>query len=145
MALGTVLAGRWRPPVSALTFTAWQLVAGGLLLAPLALTIEPRLPRLTLDNWVGFIWLGVFGAAVSYLLWFRGLARLGPQAVSPLVLLSPVTAVLLGWFLASEVFTPLQVLGVALVLGSVLASQRGGAATAAKAKGEIGEPAVRAP
>ena len=37
MALGTALTRHWRPPVSSLTFTAWQLTAGGLLLLPLAL------------------------------------------------------------------------------------------------------------
>ena len=123
MALGTVLAKRWQPPVPALTFTAWQLVAGGLLLAPFALTLEPPPPPLTLPNLAGFVWLGLFGAAVSYFLWFRGLARLGPQAVSPLVLLSPVTAILLGWLAAGETFTPLQLLGVALVMLSVWLSQ----------------------
>jgi probable blue pigment (indigoidine) exporter len=124
MALGTVLAKRWQPPVSALTFTAWQLVAGGLLLAPLALVAEPLAPWPTLDNVLGYVWLGLFGAALSYLLWFRGLARLGPQAVSPLVLLSPVTAVLLGWLVVDETFTPLQLLGIALVLLSVWQSQQ---------------------
>src|SRR5690349_11777367 len=34
MAFGTVLTRRWTPPVSNLTFTAWQLAAGGILLVP---------------------------------------------------------------------------------------------------------------
>jgi probable blue pigment (indigoidine) exporter len=142
MALGTVLAKRWQPPVSALAFTAWQLVAGGLLLAPVALTVERRLPWPTLDNLVGFVWLGLFGGALSYALWFRGLARLGPQAVSPLVLLSPVTAVVLGWLVVDQVLTPMQLLGIALVLLSVWQSQRGRSATAAgQASDEIRAPA----
>ena len=33
---GTVLTRKWRPPVPLLTFTAWQLTAGGLLLLPVA-------------------------------------------------------------------------------------------------------------
>jgi probable blue pigment (indigoidine) exporter len=145
MALGTVLAKRWQPPASALAFTAWQLVAGGLLLAPVALTVEQRPPWPTLDNWVGFVWLGLFGAALSYMLWFRGLARLGPQSVSPLVLMSPVTAVLLGWFVVDEVFTPIQLLGIALVLLSVWQSQRVHAKTRVSAgSGEASELAVRA-
>ena len=37
MAAGTVLSRKWQPPVSLLTFTAWQLTAGGALLLPLAL------------------------------------------------------------------------------------------------------------
>jgi probable blue pigment (indigoidine) exporter len=32
MAFGTVLSRHWQPPVSPLTFTAWQLTAGGILL-----------------------------------------------------------------------------------------------------------------
>ena len=110
------------------------MVAGGILLAPFALAFEPPLPSPTLSNVVGFIWIGLFGGAISYILWFRGLARLGPQAVSPLVLLSPVTAVLLGWLAAAETFTPVQVLGIALVLVSVWLSQRTRAPTAASPK-----------
>ncbi|AMP04204.1 eamA-like transporter family protein [Collimonas pratensis] len=41
MAIGTTLSKRWRAPVAPLTFTAWQLSAGGLLLLPLALWLEP--------------------------------------------------------------------------------------------------------
>jgi probable blue pigment (indigoidine) exporter len=146
MALGTVLARRWQPPVSALTFTAWQLVAGGVLLAPFALALEPPLPSPTLANVAGFVWIGLFGGAISYILWFRGLARLGPQAVSPLVLLSPVTAVLLGWLVADETFTSAQVLGIALVLVSVWASQRIRATAASAKRDEApGEPVARAP
>lgn len=44
MALGTILSRRWQPPVSALTFTAWQVVAGGALFAPVAMLAEPPLP-----------------------------------------------------------------------------------------------------
>ena len=36
MALGTILTKTWQPPVSPLTFTAWQLTAGGILLLPMA-------------------------------------------------------------------------------------------------------------
>ncbi|HYF64925.1 MAG TPA: EamA family transporter, partial [Herpetosiphonaceae bacterium] len=41
MAAGTVIGKKWGlPPVPLLSFTAWQLVAGGLLLAPVALLAE---------------------------------------------------------------------------------------------------------
>jgi hypothetical protein len=69
------------------------------------------------------------------------LVRLGPQAVSPLVLLSPVTAVLLGWLVADEIFTLVQILGIALVLLSVWLSQRIRATGASAKRGEApGEP-----
>lgn len=127
MAAGTVLSRRWRPPVSPLTFTAWQLTAGGVLLVPAALVLEPPLPVPTAANLAGFLYLGLIGAAATYILWFRGLSRLEPGRVAPLGLLSPVTAVLLGWLVVSETLTPVQVLGMAIVLCSVWFGQRGGA------------------
>lgn len=124
MALGTVLSRRWQPPVSPLTFTAWQLSAGGLLLVPAALWLEPALPPLTPANWLGFVYLGLVGAALTYLLWFRGIARLEPSTVAPLGLLSPVTAVILGWLVLAQTLTPLQLVGIGVVLASVWLSQR---------------------
>lgn len=124
MAVGTVLARRWQPPTSALTFTAWQLTASGLQLLPFALIFEWPLPRLTTANVAGFLWLEIMGAAVSYTLWFRGIARLGAAAVSPLVLLSPVTAVLLGWFALDQTLSAVQLGGMALVLVSVWLGQQ---------------------
>jgi probable blue pigment (indigoidine) exporter len=122
MALGVVLTRKWKPPVSALTFTAWQLTAGGLLLLPLAAMIEPPLPHLSMNNIAGFLWLGLFGAALSYFLWFRGIDRLGPAAVTTFGFLSPLTAVFLGWLILGETLTPIQILGAVIVLGSILLS-----------------------
>ena len=124
MACGTVMSRRWAPPVPALTFTAWQLTAGGLLLLPFALWLEPPLPALSAVNVAGFVWLGLVGGALTYLLWFRGLARLDPAAVSALGFLSPMVAVLLGWLLLEQGLGVAQCLGVAIVLVSVWISQR---------------------
>jgi probable blue pigment (indigoidine) exporter len=124
MAFGTVLTRRWQPPVPLLTFTAWQLTAGGLVLLPVALFATPGLPALTGENLLGLAWLGVVGAAATYVLWFRGIARLGPASVAPLGLLSPVTAVILGWALLGQALGPWQLLGMAVVVGSVWLGQR---------------------
>ncbi|MBM1173448.1 EamA family transporter [Microvirga arabica] len=124
MAGGTVLSRRWQPPVSLLTFTAWQLSAGGLLLLPAALWFEPPLPSLTAANVLGLAYLGLIGAALTYIVWFRGIARLEPAAVAPLGLLSPLTAVVLGWLVLSQHLTAMQFVGMAVVLFSVWLSQR---------------------
>jgi probable blue pigment (indigoidine) exporter len=126
MAFGTVLTRRWQPPVSPLTFTAWQLTAGGLLLVPVAFWLEPPLPTLTGENLLGLAYLGLIGAALTYVLWFRGVARIAPSVVSTLGFLSPTTAVLLGWLVAGETLTAAQVAGIAIVLASVWLGQRGG-------------------
>lgn len=124
MAFGTVLSRKWQPPVSPLTFTAWQLTAGGTLLLPVALWLEPPLPALTAANLLGFSYLGLIGAALTYLLWFRGLSRLEPSVVSPLGFLSPMTAVILGWSVLGQSLSPMQLAGMIVVLGSVWLSQR---------------------
>ncbi len=124
MAAGTVLSRKWQPPVPALGFTAWQLTAGGLILLPLALLLEPPLPPLSPANLAGMAWLGLVGAAASYALWFRGVARLEPAAVSMLGMMSPVTAVILGWIWLGQALTPLQAIGAVIILASVWAGQR---------------------
>ncbi|WP_064693473.1 EamA family transporter [Rhizobium aegyptiacum] len=124
MAFGTVLARRWAPPVSSLTFTAWQLTAGGILLVPFALLLEPVLPMPTAANIAGIAWLGLIGAAFTYLLWFRGLSRIEPSAISSLGFLSPLVATLLGWLALGQSLTPAQIGGFALVLAGVWLSQR---------------------
>lgn len=124
MAFGSVLTRKWRPDVSALTFTAWQLTAGGLLLAPFALALEPPLPVPSAANLAGFLWLGLIGAALSYFFWFRGIERLGPTTVTGFGFLSPLTAVLLGWAFLGEGLTPAQLFGATIVLISVWVGSR---------------------
>lgn len=124
MAAGTVLSRRWQPSVSALTFTSWQLTAGGLILLPFALIFEPALPALTSVNIVGLSYLTLIGGALTYALWFRGLALLGPSSVASLGFLSPVSAVVLGWFYLNQQLSTLQFIGMIVILGSVWVSQR---------------------
>lgn len=130
MAFGTVLTRKWQPPVSLLTFTAWQLTAGGLLLLPLAWLPAEAMPAPDAANGLALAWLGLIGAALTYVLWFRGIARLGPHAVAPLGFLSPVTAVLLGWVVANQSLTASQLLGAIVVIASIwLAQAQRGAGT----------------
>ncbi|TXL79595.1 EamA family transporter [Vineibacter terrae] len=135
MAAGTVLTRRWQPPVSPLTFSAWQLTAGGLLLLPVALSLEPALPPPTAAHVLGFAWLGLIGAALTYILWFRGITRLEPHVVAPLGFLSPLTAVILGWWALGQSLSPAQIAGMAIVLGSVWLSQRAALADARRPRG----------
>lgn len=126
MGAGTVLTRRWQMPASPLAVTAWQLTAGGLLLLPISLVLEPGLPMPTTINIAGILWLGLIGAALTYFFWFRGIARLGPAAVTSLGFLSPLTAVVLGWLLLGQALGPAQAAGAGLVLFSVWLGQKSG-------------------
>lgn len=124
MALGTVLSRKWQPPASALVFTAWQLTAGGCLLLPYVLVFEPAIPIPTPSNLFALAWLGVVGMAMTYVLWLRGIRRLSPTTVSSLLLVSPVTAVALGWVVLDQELTIMQGFGGLLVACSIWFAQR---------------------
>jgi probable blue pigment (indigoidine) exporter len=66
------------------------------------------------------------GAALTCVLWFRGIARMESAVVSLLLFLSPVTAVLLGWILRNEALSSLQIVGVIFVVSSIWLGQRAG-------------------
>ncbi|MEJ2792827.1 EamA family transporter [Iodobacter sp. LRB] len=123
MALGTYLARQWKSQIPLLAFTGWQLLLGGLLLLPVAFMFDAPLPSLNTTQILGYAYLSVFGALIAYVLWFRGIARLSPVAASSLGLLSPITAVALGWILLGQNMTPLSMAGFVTVLASVLAVQ----------------------
>lgn len=126
MGLGTVLVKRWKPPVSLMVFTAWQLTIGGAMLLPVALVTEGPFTEVTRTNLWGFIYLGLIGTALAYALWFRGINKLSPTAASYLGLLSPVVATLIGYVFLQETFSPVQIVGVAIVLASVVIGQQTG-------------------
>jgi probable blue pigment (indigoidine) exporter len=121
--LGFVLVKRWQPPVDLLTFTAWQLVAGGVVLLPVALLVEGAPPPLGLREVGGFLYVGLAGTVLAYAVWFRGLRRLPAAAVSLVGLLNPVAGTVVGVALAGETFGGTQALGLLLVLTGILAGQ----------------------
>jgi probable blue pigment (indigoidine) exporter len=109
--------------VGALTFTGWQLTAGGLLLVPVSLLAEGAPPALDGRAVAGYLYLGVIGTAVGYWLWFRGVGRLPATSAAFLTLLSPLSAAVIGWVALGQALSPLQVLGMAIAFGGTLLGQ----------------------
>ncbi|ADM09908.1 membrane protein, drug/metabolite transporter (DMT) family protein [Parvularcula bermudensis HTCC2503] len=123
MAFGVVLSRKWQPQVSTLTFTAWQLTAGGLLLLPFVPLAPTDWSSFNVTNVLGLAYLGLIGAATTYIIWLRGIRKLHPTAVSLLGLLSPMSATLLGWLFLHETLSMMQSIGMVVVLMSVFAGQ----------------------
>ncbi len=126
MAMGIVLTRKWQPPVSLLTFTAWQLTAGGLLLVPIAIMVEPPLPDLKTANIFGIAYLCIVGGALTYIFWFRGISRMAPSVVSLLGFLSPLAATILGWGLLGQALSVWQLAGMTIILFAVWRGQQKG-------------------
>jgi probable blue pigment (indigoidine) exporter len=125
MAAGIVLTKRWGRPegVGVLTFTGWQLTAGGLLLAPVTLAAEGLPTRVTAANIAGFAYLSLIGALLAYAVWFRGIGRLPALAVSVLGFASPLAATVLGYLVLDQGLAPLQLAGAAAVVAAVALAQ----------------------
>ncbi len=100
---------------------------------------EPIPPVPTLTNLLALTWLGLVGMALTYVLWLRGVTRLDSSVVSPLLLLSPVTAVLLGWLFLNQTLTALQIAGGILVVGSIWLGQRANHPSAAPIPRQTGQ------
>jgi len=127
MSAGTVLTKKWGRPegVGPLTLTGWQLTAGGLLIAPLALLVEGAPPALDARAIGGYLYLALANTALAYWLWFRGIGRLTATQATFLGPLSPLTAAVVGWAALGQTLTPVQLAGMALAFGATVAGQKG--------------------
>ena len=102
--VGTVLSKRMferhRPDV--MVFTAWQMLLGGLVMAPVAWMV-PQIPA----QWgwqlsLGMIYIVFIATAAGWLLWLQVVRRV-PASIAGLSSLGvPVVAMLLAWALLSE-------------------------------------------
>jgi len=92
-------------------------------LLPVTFLVEGAFPAFTLRNLAGYSYLALFGSAIAYALWFRGLRELVPTEVTFLGLLSPVVATTLGWLLLAQHLTTLQAVGGFVVLAALVTAQ----------------------
>ncbi|KKK04708.1 membrane protein [Micromonospora sp. HK10] len=149
MAAGLVLTRRWGRPagVGILAATSWQLVAGGLMIVPVAAAVEGAPPAPDGPALLGYAWLGLVGTALAYTLWFRGAARLPATRVSVLGALSPLTAAALGWLVLGQSLRPLQLAGFLVAVAAMVVGQlpdrRGTADQPARSRGISGGPSPR--
>ncbi len=125
MGIGVVLTKKWGRPegVSTVGLAGWQLTAAGLVLLLPALLIDGIPPGIDGKAAVGYAWLGLIGALLTYTIWFAGIRHLPVTATALLGLLSPLVAAVLGATIAGEAFTPLQLLGFAAALIAMVAGQ----------------------
>ncbi|HEX2130343.1 MAG TPA: EamA family transporter, partial [Actinophytocola sp.] len=121
---GYVLAKKWSAGLDVLSLTAWQLVAGGLALLPVAVLVEGAPPALDVPAVLGFGYVAVVATALAFAAWFTGLRHLDAGTVGLVGLLNPVTGVLLGTVVAAEVLSVRQWAGLVLVLGGIVLGSR---------------------
>jgi drug/metabolite transporter (DMT)-like permease len=125
----TVGSGRYVRKYGAIRVTAWTLWVGTPLLVLLGL------PSLLSTHWgsvPGWVWggvayAGILSVGLAYLLWYRGVKRLGNSRTALYSNLVPVAALLTAWLWLGEVPTALQVGGAAVILAGISLARWGGA------------------
>jgi len=76
------------------------------------------------------IYLGIFPAAIAYVLWNYALARMPASLLSSFLYLAPVIAIFIAWVWLGEIPALLTVLGGAIaILGVILVQTKGHRAT----------------
>jgi drug/metabolite transporter (DMT)-like permease len=119
---GIVVAKRLQrtAPLDLLSFTAWQMLLGGLPLLAAALLV-PSPPIVWSGAFIAaLIWSVIPGNAIAWLLWSYALSRL-PAGVAGLGTLgSPVIGVLSARIQLGEVPTGLEAVGMLLIIGALV-------------------------
>ena len=73
----------------------------------------------TTGSWFALAWWGIGTLGAGSALWYSGLARADGTTAAGFMAVMPLTALLLSYFLLGEVFEPVHLVGIMLVLGSV--------------------------
>ncbi|WP_030620460.1 DMT family transporter [Streptomyces sclerotialus] len=142
-----VLAG-----VDPLRATTYATCAGAVLLGLVAAPAVPDVHwgELPSGVWLNAVYLALGAAAVANLLYYRGVAAVGPASASLMMFTVPVINTLCGTLFLGESFGAVQAVGaVVLLCGAVLAATQGRlpwrrpSAPAPSAPAPPGEPARR--
>ena len=120
MSLGTLLVKRWKLNIPVLAFTGWQLAIGGAILLPFALLFELPMAGFEPGHLGGYLYLALAGTLFPYFLWFTALRHLEPVLISTLILLSPLSAMILGYVFLNQALTGLQLTGAVAVLAGIV-------------------------
>jgi len=130
-AMYAVLGKRVAHDYDALTMTAYNHFAGALVVLPLAvhqawvMGAARNWRAVPWQGWAAILYMGLFGSAVAYLLYYWLLRYLEASQLSAFTYLLPVLASILGILALGEKGSWTEILGGALALGGVYWTESG--------------------
>jgi len=99
------------------------LLGATILTAPLAALTWPEAP-IPAKSWVCVVALGVLSTGLAYAFYFRLIQRIGASRAATATYLVPLFGVAWAWMFLGEALTPSMALAGAIILGSVIFSQK---------------------
>lgn len=121
MAQSSIWMKKWQTE-DVMGLTAWQLTLGGIMLIPFAFFIAGPPQPITQHAVPGLIWVVILNTAFGYWAYVRSIKLMGPNKMSIIMFMNPVTAVFMGVFLVNEVLASLQWIGIVLIFASLIMS-----------------------
>jgi len=117
----TVLAKPLVDTLGPTATTAWTMGLGAIPLlvicAPAA--VAQRWDAVTPAAWLGAVFSSLGSLVLAYLIWYRGVERLGATRTAFYSNFSPVVTLLAAWPLLGETPTPWQIIGAGGIFGSL--------------------------
>lgn len=113
--LGRIASARFSPMAA----TTWASISGALLLLPFALFALPRSTGYTPAFWGYMTYIALGGTVAGFVLWSRGVTRLGASRAAVFLNLVPVCSLLLAYLILGEEPAGVQILGMLIVMGGV--------------------------
>jgi drug/metabolite transporter (DMT)-like permease len=133
-----------RHTVDVLSLTTWQMVFGSVPLIVAALLTYSGGPDWTFSFWWGLIYTVVLANAVAWFLWLYALHALPAGAAGLGTLSIPVVGVIAAWLQLGEVPTPVEGIGMILIIAALGVLAAHGLLTGRREPAAAGEePGVR--
>jgi len=111
---------------SALEFTSYAIWAGTIPMLVYLPGLVQQFPTAAPSATLAIIYLGVFPAAVAYVLWSYALSHMPASLLSSFLYVSPVLAMLIAWVWIGELPALLTVVGgVVAIVGVVIVQTKG--------------------
>jgi drug/metabolite transporter (DMT)-like permease len=121
-ALYTVGSRRYVLRYGSVPVTAWTLWTGSFILVLLGVPalLDAPVRDLPTSVWGAIAFAGILALGVSYLLWYRGVGRLGSARTATYSNLIPIVALITAWITLGESPAVLQGVGAMIILAGVL-------------------------
>jgi drug/metabolite transporter (DMT)-like permease len=120
-----LVIGRLRVRFSTRTIMIWSTASAAICMLPVSLIFETNLIPLTLFGWAVLAGLAFISHAAGQGMITYALAFLPPAFSSLTLLLQPVVAAALAWFLLNEPIGLMQAIGGVIVIFGILIARRG--------------------
>ena len=125
------------PPLTVLFYALlFAFLTWNLLHPPLGAFFGPYGPA----DWAWILYIGVMGTLLPFGFFLQGINRIRATRASITATLEPISAAVISYFLLGEALSPLQLLGGALVIGSVVLLQLRQESVAAAPGHSVGGP-----